>query len=84
MHTIVSIEKVIKKIPRGGIFFVDSIYKKYPIKLVQRVLLRLAKNNEVGTICRGIYFRPEKNRFLPGRQVQIKSLKLFLRKQVKQ
>lgn len=51
MNTIVSIEKVIKKIPRGKIFFVDSIYKKYPIKLVQRVLLRLAKSNEVGTIC---------------------------------
>ena len=50
MHTIVSIEKVLKKIPRGRIFFVDSIYKKYPIKLVQGVLLRLAKNNEVGTI----------------------------------
>lgn len=69
MSTIVSIEKVIKKIPRGRIFFVDSIYKKYPIKLVQRVLLRLVKNNEVGTICRGIYFRSEKNRFLPDRPI---------------
>lgn len=51
MSTTVSIEKFIKKIPRGRIFFVDSIYKKYPIKLVQHVLLRLAKSNEVGTIC---------------------------------
>jgi hypothetical protein len=50
MDTILLIEKVIKKIPRGSIFFVDSIYKKYPIKRVQRVLLQLAKSNEVGTI----------------------------------
>lgn len=66
MDTIVSIEKVIKKIPRGRIFFADSIYEKFPIKLVQCVLLRLEKSNEVGTICRGIYFRPEKCRYLPG------------------
>lgn len=69
MSTTVSIEKFIKKIPRGRIFFVDSIYKKYPIKLVQHVLLRLAKSNEVGTICRGIYFRPEESHFLPGRPI---------------
>jgi hypothetical protein len=69
MSTTVLIEKFIKKIPRGRIFFVDSIYKKYPIKLVQRVLLRLAKSNDVGTISRGIYFRPEKNRLLPGRPI---------------
>ncbi len=56
MSTTVLIEKLIKKIPKGRIFFVDSIYKKYPIKLVQRVLLRLAKSNDVGTISRGIYF----------------------------
>lgn len=72
MSTTVSIEKVIKKIPRGRIFFVDSIYKKYPIKLVQRVLLRLAKSNEVGTICRGIYFRPEESHYLPGRPIEQK------------
>jgi hypothetical protein len=36
---------------------------------VQRVLLRLAKNNEVGTICRGIYFRPEESHYLPGRPI---------------
>ncbi|USQ13971.1 hypothetical protein J2N86_01065 [Legionella lytica] len=69
MSTTVLIEKFIKKIPKGRIFFVDSIYKKYPIKLVQRVLLRLAKSNDVGTISRGIYFRPEKNRLLPGRPI---------------
>jgi len=60
------IEKHIKKIPRGNIFFAESIYKKYPVKVVQRVLLRLVKNNEIGTICRGMYFRPQKNRYFPG------------------
>jgi len=69
MNMVVSIEKVIKKIPRGRIFFVDSIYKKYPVRLVQRVLLRLATSHEVGTICRGIYFRPEKSRYLPSRPI---------------
>ncbi|OJY54819.1 MAG: hypothetical protein BGO90_12205 [Legionella sp. 40-6] len=78
MNTIVSIEKVIKKIPRGRIFFVDSIYKKYPIKLVQRVLLRLAKSNEVVTICRGIYFRPEKSRYLPDRPIPPSTDKMIL------
>lgn len=66
MNELELIEKTIKKIPRGKIFFAETIYKKYPIKIVQRVLLWLVKNNEIGTICRGIYFRPEKSRFFPG------------------
>ncbi len=60
------IEKAIKKIPRGKIFFAESIFKKYPVKVVQRVLSLLAKSNEIGTICRGMYFRPKKSRYLPG------------------
>lgn len=60
------IEKAIKKIARGKIFFSETFYKKYSVKIVQRVLLRLVKSNDIGTICRGIYFRPEKSRYLPG------------------
>ena len=66
MNELELIEKTIKKIPRGKIFFSKSIYAKYPIKVVQRVLLRLTKNNEIGTLCRGMYFRPKINRYFPG------------------
>lgn len=66
MHEAQLVKKAIKKIPRGRIFFAESIYKKYPTRTVQRVLLRLIKLNEVGTLCRGMYFRPEKSRYFPG------------------
>ena len=66
MNELELIEKTIKKIPRGKIFFAESIYAKYPIKIVQRVLLKLVKNNEISTLCRGIYFRPKESRFFPG------------------
>lgn len=61
------IEKAIKKIPRGKIFFSESFYAKYSVKVIRRVLLRLTKKNEIGTtICRGMYFIPEESRFFSG------------------
>lgn len=66
MNELEFIEKTIKKIPRGNIFLAESIYAKYPIKIVQHVLLKLVKSNEIGTLCRGMYFRPEESRFFTG------------------
>ena len=66
MNELEQIEKSIIKIPRGKIFFSDSFLKKYPIKTVRRVLLKLKKKNEIISLQRGMYVRPEKSRFFPG------------------
>lgn len=60
------IAKAIKKIPRGRIFLAETIYAKFPIKAAQRVLLELSRKNEIGALCRGMYFRVRKSNYLPG------------------
>lgn len=60
------IEKTIKKIPKGKIFFPESICKKYSSKVVRQVLSRLTKKKEIVSFYRGMYVRPKKSRFFPG------------------
>jgi hypothetical protein len=60
------IEETIIKIPRGKIFLAETIYEKFPVKTVQRVLSKLSKKNEIGSLCRGMYFRAIKSSNLPG------------------
>lgn len=69
MNEFEKIEKTIRKIPRGKIFFPESICKKYPIKAVRQVLLRLRKKKEIISFYRGMYVRPEESRFFPGQPI---------------
>lgn len=69
MDELGKIEKTIKKIPRGKIFFPESLCKKYQRKTVLRVLMRLKKQKEIISFYRGMYVRPETSRFFPGEAI---------------
>lgn len=60
------IRKTIKQIPRGKPFFTKNLSVKYPSKDLSRVLSSLVKKEEIKRVIRGIYVRPERNRFLPN------------------
>jgi hypothetical protein len=67
MNELELIEKTIKKIPKGKIFFPESIYKKYFTRNVNSVLTRLKKKGDIKRIIRGMYVRPKKSRYLKGK-----------------
>lgn len=66
MSSDVAIRKAINSIPRGKAFFAKDFLHLGTRAAVDQMLYRMAKNEEVIRIARGIYVRPKWNKYVNG------------------
>ena len=64
MNKLELIRSIIKKIPRGKIFFSESISTTWTPKNTNHLLSQLVKTGDIVRIRRGMYVRPRKSRYL--------------------
>jgi hypothetical protein len=64
MNTTCQIQKCVKRTPRGKPFTTYSLLKFGTRAAIDQALSRLATNGEIVRLTRGVYVRPEQNRFV--------------------